>query len=1036
MYNNVDSFDSFDNIYSAYSPLGRNFGQPHLNFAMRHLLGQNYMPVSDNGQSMYEAMLQRNRSTDFMNLQRSGLMNNGMLNRVGLGSHPALGQLSVMASPDSALARTISPFIGGNPMAAQMQVYAGLAGAGVMGNFGRMGAISAGETENVMQSLENRFYTQQAYGGPKGVKEELKERGKEAFRSIARGPDANKIFADLGFSGVEVGKFGRLNAKGEQVLKNFDITADNPDNRIIDAQKSARTGNASMLSAELDSALKEGEGKIDEKTQKRILDRVQKTLHLSGEELDKFKTEDTRGVRGRFKPEIDVAAFRAEMAKLKESTPFDLLREEDAAAFKTGGLTKGFNFEKSRGFKLEDFTSGFIKAADLRMLGDRKGQSIAAGMSDFTGSAGGALSAARAVFGNKSGAELVAKISNIAGPEVNLGTQEGADKVEGLLRKVNATARVAGLSIKTMLSIIDAGKQLAANHPALHSTSSEAIANLAMKAVGTAVALGSTMSAADYRRAGGGQGIATQEMKTALEFAAGPVGGTIAAAYYGATAEQTKQLDAMIGDTPITGRALDNGMRANMAKIRGISIGTLHRLASDNPQLTAEAMKVTHIADRMVNATKPAITAAMLDHLDRVGLSTSTLTDTYKNANGDFSSVDAKVRQYLVTDQDKSVWQHAKIGVQEKLEDSIRSIPQKAAYARFVKLRDDSAKDEANMDQKYGSKYAPMITQAIDVLASGTESKDMAEALTRIFATGNDNSAGADAALKAAQDAGKKITKIAGQRGKTDAEKINKGGLHGALNDFIRARKDAGTETGDTSATGGLGSLTKEELENASTMGGQMDLKNSEDALAELKAKEAGEAAGTLVEGEKKRLATLRTWKKAGIIDFSSSIRKAQLGGVSAFSSAAIDAAYAAKNKKNYTAASSDILSGMGSSLDALTGSGGRVADDLTYLNNYYTDKEGKVDYAKMLSEKSKSEGAFSDEKGLGKRHWDDSSISQTLSSYQEKLDNAAQITGINTATSPDLQSRGDLPAMIEKLIKVLNEGLGLKDLISAINSI
>ena len=93
------------------------------------------------------------------------------------------------------------------------------------------------------------------------------------------------------------------------------------------------------------------------------------------------------------------------------------------------------------------------------MLGNQKGKGVAASAGEFAEAAGGAMSAARSVFGNLSGSELVGKISNVAGSEADLGSTEGAGKVEDLLRKVNSTARTAGISIKTMLAIIDAGKQ-------------------------------------------------------------------------------------------------------------------------------------------------------------------------------------------------------------------------------------------------------------------------------------------------------------------------------------------------------------------------------------------------------------------------------------------------------------------------------------------------------------------------------------------------------------------------------------------------
>jgi len=1018
-----------------------------MNTAMRMMFGQNYMPASDNGQSMYEAMLQRNRSTEFLNLQRSGLMNNGMASRVGLGGNPLLGILGEFATPDSAMARTMSPFMGGNPMAAQMQLYAGLAGAGVMGNFGRMGAVSSGETEEIMQSLEKQFYKRQNYEGPGGVREDLNAQGKEVLRNIAKGPDANKIFRDMGFKGIEADKEGKLNAKGEELIKNFNVVDENdPVAQRIASQTSAKSAQADMLSADLEKALKEGGGKITEDVSEGLLKRVKDVLKISDRELDKFKTEATRGTVGgaqKYLGEVDVDAFRKEMEGLRSGSPLSALQEKGAASQKAGGAVKGFDFEKSRGFKLEDFTSGFIKAADLRMLGDRKGAGMAASMADYVSASGGAMSAARAVFGNKSGAELVSKISNIAGTEVDLGSEKGAGEVEGLLRKVNATARVAGISIKTMLSIIDAGKQLAANHPALQSTSSAAIAELGMKAVGTAASLGATMSAADYRKAGGAQGIASREMKTAQEFAAGPVGATIAAAYYGATDEEKAQLKELLKNKPVTGRSLDEGLRAGMAKIRGMSVGQLYRLSSDNPELLAEAMKDKDTANTVFNAAKPALTSAMFQHLNRVGLSTEQMQEMYKNSKGDFSQVDAKVRRYLVTAQDKRVWEHSKIGVQEMLENGTRTDDEKSAYAKFEALRDESAKDEAEMDKKYGSKYAPIVTQVVDALSSGTTSKDITGALTHIFATSNKNTDNANAALESAQKAGEKMSEVVGKKGLSDETKIKSGGFKDALNEFITARKAAGTASGDTASTENLGTLTIEELLTTSKMGGQMRLKSSEEGLAELEKLEKESTSNKNwnsreYAGSRNRLTTLRAYKKLGVLDDTRALNIAQRGGVNALSGAAMQAAAGANYKKLFEAERTELTDQLGSQLNALEASGKRGGWDAQYLKNYYTSNDGKVDLTKMLKDKNKGEGAFNkDEWG---DYWSSSTAAGALNTTQDKINIASQRAGALNETSPELQSRKDLSDAMNKLTETLSSGDvlggGLTSLITAIQQL
>ena len=598
-----------------------------------------------------------------------------------------------------------------------------------------------------------------------------------------------------------------------------------------------------------------------------------------------------------------------------------------------------------------------------------------------------------------------------------------------------------------MLSIIDAGKQLAANHPALQSTSSAAITQLSMRAVGTAVSLGATMSATDYRKAGAAQGIASQEIKTAQEFAAGPVGSTIAAAYYGATKEQKAELDKLLGNKPVTGRSLDEGLREGMAKIRGMSVGTLHRLSTDNPQLVAEAMKVTDLADRLHRSAKPAITSAMMENLNSAGLSTDEMQELYKSSKGDFSQVDARVRQFLYTDEGNRTWQHAQIGVREMLEDSQRTDPgERAAYEKFRKLRDQSAADETKMDQKYGSKYAPIVTQAVDVLSSGGTFKEMTSAFTHIFATSNQNTDKANTALEAAQASGAEIAKAAGAKGVSDETKFKKGGLTDALNKFIADRITVGNEMGDTSATADLGSVKQQELITAAKMGGQMKIKDTESAQAELEKleKESSENKNWNSDeylGSRNRLTTLRSWKKLGVLGDNKALNIAQRGGAAALSAATVQAAASANYKKDFEAAQAELTGGMGKQLNALsnlTGVDSQKAADAQYLNNYYTGKSGSVDLLKMLKDKQKGEGAFGDTTGWGKAYWENREASDILNTTQDQINNVATKTGIMNETSPDLESRKDLGNVMKDLIDVLGDngsiGRGLGELIGAIN--
>jgi hypothetical protein len=61
------------------------------------------------------------------------------------------------ANPDSPMWKVMSPMIGGNPVRAQMGLYADLNGQ-TLASLGRLGSTTALETDRIMDSLQGRFY--------------------------------------------------------------------------------------------------------------------------------------------------------------------------------------------------------------------------------------------------------------------------------------------------------------------------------------------------------------------------------------------------------------------------------------------------------------------------------------------------------------------------------------------------------------------------------------------------------------------------------------------------------------------------------------------------------------------------------------------------------------------------------------------------------------------------------------------------------------------------------------------------------------
>jgi hypothetical protein len=156
-----------------------------MNMFMHNTFGHNLIPQRDNGQSMHEAMIQRMRSANFMNLQTSQFSNNRLFSQLGMSGSPYAGVVGgMLGSPNGMMANMMSPVLGGNPMAASMQLYAGMTGANTMGAFGGMNNISAKGTEAVMNSLSSNFYKgKQEYGGSEGYQQQAQKESREFLRS-------------------------------------------------------------------------------------------------------------------------------------------------------------------------------------------------------------------------------------------------------------------------------------------------------------------------------------------------------------------------------------------------------------------------------------------------------------------------------------------------------------------------------------------------------------------------------------------------------------------------------------------------------------------------------------------------------------------------------------------------------------------------------------------------------------------------------------------------------------------------------------
>jgi hypothetical protein len=1031
----ADTVQNFDRDPSSSSFMGgmRNYGNPMVNILAQMMTGYNYMPERQEGQNMYEAMIQRERSRQFMGLQRTAFANNPIFQNLGISGSSTLGMLGgMMASPDSLTGKAMSTALGGNPMAASMQLYAGLSGANTMGAFGRTSAITSGETAKTMQALAENFYTTRNYEGAGGTREKLKQSNQEFFeKQLSRGQEGISYLEKLGYKGLELDKDGKPTEATKKKIRDIDITAGPTES------KETREQVAEDINKDISNILKETDKDIkkslDERLEKQLIARkiaTKKQLDAARDEqgvLDPAKlsglisnytekgTESAEATRLRNQIAAktlqagDIASGIEEIKSsgkdkktLKEANEKmekmlitnDLVKPEEIKQYKNkdgsfdlekiqkireglnrrtederrfmqasfeeerGSSFTNYDFKKSRGFKLEDFTSGFYKAAELRGLGESKNVPVAEAMRRFSNNAGGAMDAARSVFGNKSGAELISSMSELAGSsEMDLSTQEGSSKMEDLLRKVKATQKVAGVSIQTMLAVINSAKELAANNPQLQYMNSSATTESAMRAVSTAADMGRVMGGKDFRQAGGTQAIAADIIKEEQAFAQSGLGGSaiaLMAASKGTKAYGTIQ--KMLKEGKFTGRDLDRGGMEQIAKEMGISVGEVAYIMQ-NEQLRQEGLKDEDITKSATAGAQKNAANSFFQSIQSVGLEKDDLVQKYKEAKARGESYEEfknkNITPRLTADQQQLSRTYSK-SIQKEFQDASRTEEERMEYDKLVEKQ---AQEDKEMSEKFAQYNAPVVQQAIGAMLTGAQYGLDAgsQAMAGIFATKDTYSAKTKEAVEKAQKAGARVLQMGGDiKGE---EGLVTAGYVDELNEVRAGRAQTAMERGDTAAANLLSQkVSAEDLKSSIDVLKKTDLTDTKKAAARLADLRAQKEKGTIKDGssEARQLAAL---EKAEIFLGGLKDDKAYSnyvsGGLRGAGAATIQAEATAGVTEITEEAKKQKIEQMGQQLELAAGQSIGAADkqEIEEAKKAYTNEQGEVDYAAMFED-------------------------------------------------------------------------------------
>jgi hypothetical protein len=192
------------------------------------LMGNMMAPIPSPGtpEGIYDAMAQRQQSIQMMQIARNTVaswrpfQNLGGLNQNSLLSTVAT---SMMSNPDGIAATLMKPFLGGNPIQAQMAAFANLQGIGAAG-LGKVTGTSIGELRGAADAFEKYFYNQQNTGiklAPDSLKQITDAVEKGAKAGISKGTeDSFKITRGVNYTNTLGFSYENLMGARDEMIRN------------------------------------------------------------------------------------------------------------------------------------------------------------------------------------------------------------------------------------------------------------------------------------------------------------------------------------------------------------------------------------------------------------------------------------------------------------------------------------------------------------------------------------------------------------------------------------------------------------------------------------------------------------------------------------------------------------------------------------------------------------------------------------------------------------------------------------------------
>jgi hypothetical protein len=723
-----------------------------------------------------------------------------------------------------------------------------------------------------------------------------------------------------------------------------------------------------------------------------------KTLGVSDEEI--AKNTNSKG-------NIDSEFLQTKISELSKVTYADREAAKYKAAQAAGGLYGGIDFQKTRGFNTEDFSSAFVAASDLRLTGGKGG--VDDKNKGFLENSGGALDAARSIFGdNLSGGQLVGKISDLLGSKAgDLSSAQGSTEIESMLRDVKATARVAGVSIDAMIQTIDAAKDLAKNNPRLRYLSAATTTDMTVKAFSTTAAMAGVMSNADYRKQGGTQGMVAKNISEQQALLSGDIGQSLMALQqsFKGDAKKLAAVRSVMESDKFKGNITPDNFGAFLAQV-GSAVGEdPNRIATriNDPTMRDWGSQDDEISKYTSAQMKGGGTATFFEAIGRsTGESKEDVMASYKEWLADPENKEKSTRDFISTKYGGRGEITALFGrLENTVEEEFLRTSDPEYFDQIEKRRARSKEIDTELAKQLGSRNAPAVTQIMSTLAEGGEiNPEKTEKLFSIFA---DNRYSPEKQQQLERGFGKAVQGAGMQDAKTVAA-----GLNDAL---------------------GL-DLSDEDVSNMSIAGKAAG--SYEAAMSDYKTLQSKGASSP---EEKKRLKAYKDMEKAGILQKKAFDVFLGGEGVASVVGGAVEGERQKKNEELIKATRLKEAGLLNDEFQERLGSANASdAEKQTIqklMSHYSSSPEG---VAKMMQDAKEGTGVFDKDSTAGKAigvdfdQGEGAKLKRRIMERNNGIDELMAEKGGDGGSDPTK----DLGKQIKDLVKAINEG----KLVSAISGL